>query len=79
MAKAIDAVYDKDPSKYSDAVRIPTMKYSDIYEKNLAVVDMTSATLCMEHDLDTFVFGLGKENNMLKALDGEDIGTYITK
>lgn len=79
MAKDIDAVYDKDPRKYSDAVRFKTMKYSDIYEKNLQVVDMTSAVLCMEHDLDTFVFGLGSENNMLKALNGEDIGTYITK
>lgn len=79
MAKDIDAVYNKDPRKYSDAVRIPSMKYSDIYEQNLQVVDMTSATLCMEHDLDTFVFGLSSDNNMLKALDGEDIGTYITK
>lgn len=79
MAKDIDAVYNKDPRKFSDAVRIPTMKYTDIYEKNLQVVDMTSATLCMEHDLDTFVFGLSDDNNMLKALDGEDIGTYITK
>ncbi len=79
MAKDIDAVYDKDPNKYSDAVRIPQMKYSDIYEKGLQVVDLTSATLCMEHDLDTFVFGLAGDNNMLKALDGADIGTYITK
>lgn len=79
MAKDIDAVYDKDPRKYPDAVRFKTMKYSDIYEKNLKVVDMTSAVLCMEHDLDTFVFGLDSENNMLKALNGEDIGTYITK
>ncbi len=79
MAKDIDAVYDKDPNKYPDAVRIPRMKYSDIYEKGLQVVDLTSATLCMEHDLDTFVFGLAGENNMLKALDGADIGTYITK
>lgn len=79
MAKAIDAVYDKDPHKYPDAVRIPSMQYKDIYEKNLQVVDMTSATLCMEHDLDTFVFGLAEENNMLRAINGDDIGTYITK
>lgn len=79
MAKDIDAVYDKDPRKYPDATRISKMKYSDIYEKNLQVVDMTSAVLCMEHDLDTFVFGLSDDNNMLKALNGEDIGTYITK
>ncbi len=79
MAKDIDAVYDKDPHEYPDAVRIPSMRYKDIYEKNLRVVDLTSATLCMEHDLDTFVFGLSSENNMLKALNGEDIGTYITK
>lgn len=79
MAKDIDAVYDKDPRKHTDAVRISKMKYSDIYEKNLQVVDMTSAVLCMEHDLDTFVFGLSDDNNMLKALNGEDIGTYITK
>ena len=79
MAKDIDAIYDKDPRKYPDAVRIPTMKYSDIYEKGLTVVDMTSAVLCMEHDLDTFVFGLSDDNNIAKALNGEDIGTYITK
>lgn len=80
MAKAIDAVYDKDPHKYQDATRIASMRYKDIYEKNLQVVDMTSATLCMEHDLDTFIFGLSeKENNMLRAVNGDDIGTYITK
>ena len=79
MAKDIDAVYNKDPRKYPDAVRIPRMTYSEIYEKQLQVVDMTSAVLCMEHDLDTFVFGLSEDNNMLKALNGEDIGTYITK
>lgn len=79
MAKDIDAVYNKDPRKYPDAVRISRMTYSEIYEKQLQVVDMTSAVLCMEHDLDTFVFGLSEDNNMLKALNGEDIGTYITK
>ncbi|MBP3347412.1 MAG: UMP kinase [Clostridia bacterium] len=79
MAKDIDAVYNKDPRKYPDAVRLPRMTYSEIYEKQLQVVDMTSAVLCMEHDLDTFVFGLSEDNNMLKALNGEDIGTYITK
>lgn len=79
MAKDIDAVYNKDPRKYPDAVRIPRMTYGEIYEKQLQVVDMTSAVLCMEHDLDTFVFGLSEDNNMLKALNGEDIGTYITK
>ncbi len=79
MAKDIDAVYNKDPRKHADAVRIPKMTYSDIYEKGLQVVDMTSAVLCMEHDLDTFVFGLSDDNNMLKALAGADIGTYITR
>lgn len=78
MAKDVDAVYNKDPRKYPDAQRIAKMTYQDIYDQNLAVVDMTSAVLCMEHNLDTFVFGLSAENNMLRALSGEDIGTLIT-
>ena len=79
LAKAIDGVYDSDPEKNPDAKKYDEITIDDVVEQNLQVVDMTSAVLCMEHDLDTFVFGLSEDNNMLKALNGEDIGTYITK
>lgn len=78
MAKnQVDGVYDKDPRKYQDAVRIPHLNYMDLLSKNLAVMDHTAATLCSGERLPIIVFDILKSGNLRRILQGERVGSLI--
>ena len=40
-------------------------------------MDSTAASLCMENNISIIVFDLTKYGNILKAVMGERIGTYV--
>ncbi|MFN2436178.1 MAG: UMP kinase [Desulfotignum sp.] len=76
-ATQVDGVYDKDPVVHENAVMFDELSYMRVIEKQLHVMDMTAISLAMEHDLPLQVFDLHKEDNILKAVLGQDIGTRI--
>ena len=76
-AKAIDGVYDSDPKINPDAKKFDEMNMSDIVDKKLGVIDLTSAVLAMENKMPMILFGLNEENSILRAVSGEKIGTKI--
>jgi uridylate kinase len=76
-ATQVDGVYDKDPVVHEDAVMFDELSYMRVIEKQLHVMDMTAISLAMEHDLPLQVFDLHKEDNILKAVLGQEIGTRI--
>ena len=49
----------------------------DIVEKELKVMDLTAATLCKDNGIKLYVFALRGGNNMMKVINGENIGTLI--
>lgn len=77
-ARAVDGVYDSDPAVNPDAKKFETMKISDIVDKRLGVVDLTSAVLCMENKMPMYVFGLNEENSITNVARGAGNGTMIT-
>lgn len=77
MAKKVDGVYDSDPVKNPAAVKFDKLDYIDVIKKGLEVMDSTAATLCMDNNIPIIVFDLTKTGNILKAVMGEDIGTYV--
>ncbi len=77
-ATMVDGVYDKDPNKFSDAVKYDTLTFSDVVSKQLAVMDMTAAALCRDNKMPMLVFDLGRPDNIFDACMGENIGTLIT-
>lgn len=79
LAKKVDGVYDKDPHKYSDAVKFDKLTYIDVLEKGLQVMDSTATSLCMDNNIPILVFGLESPGNIKKAIKGEKIGTIIFK
>ena len=79
LAKKVDGVYDKDPHKYSDAVKFDKLTYMDVLEKGLQVMDSTATTLCMDNDIPILVFGLDSPGNIKKVIMGEKIGTLVSK
>ena len=79
FAKNIDAVYDKDPKTNKDAKKFDKITYREVIERELQVMDLTAATLLNDNDIPVIVFSMKGENNILKALDGEKIGTIIRR
>lgn len=77
LAKNVDAVYDKDPSIYEDAIKFKRLTHMEVVEKDLKVMDLTAATLCKDNNIKIHVFAIAEEGNVLRAVLGEDIGTII--
>lgn len=76
-ATKVDGIYDKDPEKHDDAKRYSTLSFQDAIEKNLAVMDIAALAMSKENDLSVMVFKLFEDNNLQKAINGEDVGTYV--
>ena len=77
LAKSIDAVYSEDPNVNPDAERYEELTYMDIVEKELRVMDLTAATLCKDNDIQLYVFAMAEEGNLMKVINGENMGTLI--
>ena len=73
----VDGIYDMDPEKNADAVKYNNLTYSEVFEKDLKVMDMTAFTLSKENNLPIIVFDMNKEGNLLKVVQGETIGTLV--
>ena len=74
----VDGVYTADPEKDPTATKYQNISFTEVYEKNLNVMDMTAFTLCQENNLPIIVFDMNKRNNLTKLVNGEQIGTLIT-
>lgn len=74
----VDGVYTADPMKDKTATRYKTITFSDVYEKKLSVMDLTAFTLCQENHLPIIVFDMNQPGNLVRLVQGEDIGTLIT-
>jgi len=54
------------------------ISFKEVYRKGLNVMDMTAFTLCMENNLPIIVFDMNKPGNLVKLVEGEEVGTLIT-
>lgn len=77
MAKKVDGVYDSDPAENPDAQKFSFLDYIDVLNKGLGVMDSTAASLCMDNKIPIIVFNLMEDGNILRAVMGENIGTYV--
>jgi uridylate kinase len=76
-ATNVDAIYDKDPRKYPDAVPYRTLSYAECIERRLGVMDMTAFTLCEENRLPIVVFSIEGDGNIRDVVTGSEIGTLV--
>ncbi len=76
-ASMVDGIYDKDPKTHPDAVRFDSLTYLDVLNKDLKVMDSTAATLCMDNQIPILVFDLTDPQNIVRAVNGENIGTIV--
>ncbi|WP_128547862.1 UMP kinase [Larkinella soli] len=74
----VDGVYTADPFKDKTATRYTTITFQDVYEKKLSVMDLTAFTLCKENNLPIIVFDMNQSDNLIRLVQGEEVGTLIT-
>lgn len=77
-ARAIDGVYDSDPKVNKDAKKFDTIPIKEIVDKQLGIMDLASAVLCMENKIPMTIFGLNEENSIINTVNGKSKGTIIT-
>ena len=77
-ATKVDGVYDADPELEPSAKKFPHMTYREVIKRNLKVMDLTGVSLAMGQELPIIVFNLRKKGNIIKAINGEKVGTLIT-
>ena len=58
-------------------LKYESITYQECILKNLKVMDMTAFTLCMENNLPIIVFDMNKTGNLLKVVEGLNIGTLV--
>lgn len=75
--KGTDGIYDKDPNKYKDAKKYDKLTYSEILQKRLQIMDSTATSLCMDNEMPILVFGIDDPCNLVKIVEGEEIGTIV--
>ncbi len=78
-ATKVDGVYNKDPKKYKDAIKYNEIKYIDVLNEKLNVMDSTAISLCMEENIPIMVFNIEEKSNLKKAIIDKSIGTIINK
>ncbi len=77
LAKNIDGVYDDDPRKNANAVKFDRISYGEVLARRLAVMDTTATAIAMENSIPAAVFALANPGNILRVLDGENVGTIV--
>ena len=79
IAKAtrVDGVYDKDPLKFTDAVKFDEISYLEVLSRALGVMDATSIAMCRDNRLPILVFNLNTAGNIMRMSMGDPIGTII--
>jgi uridylate kinase len=73
----VDGIYSADPEKDPSATRFDEIRFSQVYEMGLEVMDMTAITLCQENKLPIVVFDMNKPGNLSRLLNGEKVGTLV--
>jgi uridylate kinase len=75
----VDGIFDDDPAKNQNAQRFNSLNYKDAIEmKNMGVIDTAALSMASENSLPIMVFSLYKDNNLIKAVSGEHVGTLIS-
>lgn len=76
-ATNVDGIYTDDPKKNKDATKIDEIKYIDVLNKKLNVMDSTATTLCMDNNIPIIVYNMNTKGNLEKIIKGEEIGTIV--
>ena len=75
----VDGVYDKDPNKYPDAIMYKKLTHQEVLNNHeIKVMDIPAIEECMENNIDISVINFNDKENLIRILEGQNIGTKIS-
>lgn len=77
-ATKVDGVYSADPMVEAGATRFDSIKFLEVIQQELKVMDSTAITLCKDNNLPIIVFNLNVPGNIKRAVLGEKVGTRVS-
>merc|ERR1711879_813884 len=78
-ATKVDGVYDKDPMKFEDAVKLDTITYDQALEDHIKVMDDTAIALAKDNKLPIVVANMNEKGNLLSIINGDYAKCSIVK
>ena len=73
----VSGVYDRDPERDENAKFFPELTYEEYLRLKLRVLDITSVSLAMEHNLPILVYNCTEPDALMRVVRGEPVGTII--
>jgi uridylate kinase len=77
-ATKVSGVFTADPVTNPDARRYTSLSYDQVLTDKLAVMDATAVVMCRDNDLPMRVFNVHDKGDLLRIVNGEEIGTLVT-
>jgi uridylate kinase len=78
-ATKVDGVYDKDPNKFNDAIKLDTLSYDEALNDHIRVMDDTAIALAKENGLPILVCNMFQKGNLLAIAKGDMSHCSIVK
>lgn len=78
-ATQVDGVYSADPKKHPEATFYEEVSYDRVIDERLKVMDVSAVDLCQRNHVTIRLFNLHVPGNIRRILEGEAIGTVISK
>ena len=77
-ATKVNGVYSGDPEKDKTLVKhYDELKYIDVLNKGLKIMDSTAISLCMDNKMPLIAFNVKVKGNIARIVKGEKLGTLI--
>ncbi len=83
MAKNIDGIYAEDPRDADgnirpDVPKFKTISYRECVVRGLDATDVSASDIAEKQKMNMYVFALSDPENILRVVNGEEIGTFVT-
>lgn len=78
-ATKVDGIYNKDPMKFDDAVKLDTISYDRALEDHIKVMDDTAIALAKDNKLPIVVANMNEKGNLLNIIQGDYSKCSIVK
>ncbi len=83
MAKNIDGIYAEDPRDENgnirpDVPKFKTISYRECVVRGLDATDISASDIAEKQKVDMYLFALSDPENILRIVNGEEIGTFVT-
>ena len=75
----VDGIYTADPEKDPTAMNIAHLTHDKENNRHLKVMDINAIGICKVNDMPMYVFDMNTKGNLMRVLNGENIGTLVKK